>query len=682
MAVPSLLLCALAAGEIFLATRRYWFAAGALAAHATTMRWACWISMAALVLLTLSGRARRLAVDHLERTGRLSPVRRAAWLGVAYLGIFSLLFFIKYCQYRGCILTQDAAATANIAYNFIHHWTLECSVLGVASYLSVHFMPVIALWSPCMLLGHGIMPLLILQTLLVASIPIAAFLLAWRRSGTSLAGWAALWLVFTSPFFFELASADILAQMAFPALFLWGIYFAEAGRWKLATVCGLLLALTIEQSGLLFFGLGLFLIIKAGLRARRAWRVGAVVCAGAILLWYLEMRIIRSSAEGRIFNSWYWNVYFGNLAPSPAGLCQRALTEPIALARQVFWPMSNLMPAWKLVLSTGFLCLLAPAELAAWAVTFLPHLVSNPGCYYHDLRLQYSAYATGPLWWALAAGVAWFCRKLEPTRFKALALVAMLGFGALNLGRSPGIFVPGWSDALQDEVPALAARIPSGASVWASEPAAPWVSCRKFLKIIPSNIDTPYFSRRQFVPDYILLERQLFERYMEPRSRDRLLTFLAREGYVKADEALFLILLKHPRAPLAQREGRPPALVIPEPAPDAASYRKYTDSFTDQAEVIRYLRPAAEHGEAVAQHYLAVFSAGLFGGSQDMAEAVKWFRKSAEGGNTIDEYNLGMFLARGVGTRRDEAEAKVWLRRAAAHGVDAAGTALERLERR
>ena len=65
-----------------------------------------------------------------------------------------------------------------------------------------------------------------------------------------------------------------------------------------------------------------------------------------------------------------------------------------------------------------------------------------------------------------------------------------------------------------------------------------------------------------------------------------------------------------------------------------------------------------------------------------MAEAVKWFRKSAEGGNTIDEYNLGMFLARGVGTRRDEAEAKVWLRRAAAHGVDAAGTALERLERR
>ena len=680
MAVPALLLCALAAGDIFLTTRRCWFAAEAFTAHKTVMRWAFWGSAVALLIGALSKRARRLALEHLERTGRLDPGRQAVSLGVAYLGIFSLLSFMKYCQYRGCNLTQDTAAMANIVYNFLHHRTLECSVFGVASYLHVHFMPALVLWSPLLLLRDSVLPLFVPQTVLLASVPIAAYLLAWRRSGSSLAGWVALWLVFTSPFFFELASADLYFAIAFPAFCLWGLCFAEAGRWKAAAVCGLLLACTIEQSCVLFFGLGLYLIFKSGARPWRKRWVGAGVCAGALLLWYLEMRLIRSSPEGRTFNSWYWGNYFGSLAPSPEALLKKAATQPAAFIRQVFWPPLKLASFWKLLLSTGGLCLLAPAELVSWAVTFLPHLVSNPDCYYHDLRLQYSAYVTGPLWWAMASGAAWLFHRLAPVRLHAVLLAVALGFGACNLTRLPPTFMPSWPAALQLEAPALADQIPPGASVWSYEFTAPLLACRDFLKIFPYDVGDRYFSSRSFVPDYILLGKYMNSVHMDPRSRDRFFTFLAREGYVKVDESSLLVLLKHPRAPLAPPGVRPPAVELPEPGPGAEAFGKSIVTISDPAAEIRRLVPDAEQGDLGAQHLLAVVYGGSLGGPRDMVNAAKWFRKSAEQGDARDEYNLGICLAVGNGTRRDEVEAKMWLKRAAAHGFAEAGPTLTLLE--
>lgn len=681
VAVPSLLLCGLALCEMFLATRRYWFAAGALTAHATAMRWACWVSVAALVLLALSGRARRAVADHLEHFGRQSPGCRAAWLGVAYLGIFTLLLFLKYCQHRACILTLDSAATTNILYNFLHHGTLECTVYGIVNELRGHFIPGLVLWAPLLLLHHSLMPLLIVQTALVASLPIAAYLLARRRAGSSLAGWAALWLVFTSPFFFELASAGIVFQMCFPAFLLWGLCFAEAGFWMPAALCGLLLVGTTEQAPVLGFGLGLWLAATASRRGGRGRWAGAAVCAGSVLLWCLEIWFIRSSAEGRTMNASYWGGYFGNMAQSPAALIWRVVTEPFSVLRQVAWPPANLGPMAKLLLSTGLLCLLAPAELAVWAVVTMPHLISNPGVFYHDLRLQYSAYVTGPLWWAMAMGAAWLYRNSGGRGTKSLLPLAALGFGALNFWSGPAVLVPGWPEMFVDEIPAAAARIPPEASVWAYDPAAPWVGCRAFLKIIPNNLEAPSFAARSFVPDYVLLNRYMVSHDMVARSRERLLTFLAREGYAKVSESIAIVLLKHPRAPLATAGGRPPPLELPEPGPDAAAYWKYLDAFTDATGEIALLLPAAEGGEAVAQHYLAVVYSGAFGGAPDMAEAVKWFRRSAEQGNAADEYNLGIFLAQGVGTARDEAEARRWLARAAAHGAPAAGAALERLAR-
>ena len=84
-------------------------------------------------------------------------------------------------------------------------------------------------------------------------------------------------------------------------------------------------------------------------------------------------------------------------------------------------------------------------------------------------------------------------------------------------------------------------------------------------------------------------------------------------------------------------------------------------------EAAKWLRKAAEQGDADAQYNLGVCYDNGRGVPQDYAEAVKWYRKAAEQGDADAQYNLGVCYIFGRGVKRDCEEAEKWFIKAVEH---------------
>ncbi|MCG3775694.1 MAG: Secretory immunoglobulin A-binding protein EsiB [Nitrospira sp.] len=82
-------------------------------------------------------------------------------------------------------------------------------------------------------------------------------------------------------------------------------------------------------------------------------------------------------------------------------------------------------------------------------------------------------------------------------------------------------------------------------------------------------------------------------------------------------------------------------------------------------EAAKWLRNAADHGDALAQYILGNSYLNGIGVSKDAVEAAKWYRKAADQGDSPSQYNLGNSYANGDGVAKDEAEAVKWYHLAA-----------------
>ena len=96
-------------------------------------------------------------------------------------------------------------------------------------------------------------------------------------------------------------------------------------------------------------------------------------------------------------------------------------------------------------------------------------------------------------------------------------------------------------------------------------------------------------------------------------------------------------------------------------------------------ETVKWLRKAAEQGDAKAQYYLGVCYLDGQGVSQSYAEAAKWCRKAAEQGDADAQFNLGVCYYNGDGVPQNYAEAVRWIRKAAQQGHASAQEALKQL---
>ena len=583
-------------------------------------------------------------------------------LWTASTAVFILFLFIKYCQYRGCQLPLDTTVTGNLAYTILHRASFESVALGVPNYMAVHLMPAIGLFSPLLLLWNDVFILAAAQTALLASVPAAVYLLTYRRSGSPLAAWSAFWLVFTSPFFFSLAGSNVALQVALPAVFLWGAYWFETGCLGAAAACGLLMLLTIEQTPVLFFGLGLYwLSSRRDERGRPRWAEGLAACALSLIVLGGELGLMAWLKSSCPHDGCRSGASFDQISATLTGVAWRALTEPLAVLRAVAWPLWKLKPLTSLLLSTGLVCLCAPLEMIPWAVNFAPHLLANPISFYHDLTSHYPAYVVGPLWWALAAGTAWAFARLSVKGQQAFVLIGALGVGALNLRVSPDILLADWSRTIADEVPALVAKIPPSASVWGQEYALPRLASRLYVKALPHDPGDSRFENGLFKPDYVLINRGWADT-ASPEIRDRLLAFLAHEGYAKIAEQLDGVLLKHPNAPLVGPEQRPAPLQLPEAGAGAAAFADYLRRNDDPSATTEMFRKAAEGGEPEAQIHLASRYERGEGAPRDEQAALKWWRAAANQGERHAQNRLGVY-SRALG---NASEAASWFSRAAA----------------
>ena len=92
----------------------------------------------------------------------------------------------------------------------------------------------------------------------------------------------------------------------------------------------------------------------------------------------------------------------------------------------------------------------------------------------------------------------------------------------------------------------------------------------------------------------------------------------------------------------------------------------------DYAEAVKWLRKAAEQGNASGQSFLGYMYQYGLGVSKDYAEAVKWYRKSAEQGYAGGQNGLGYMYQYGLGVSKDYSEAVKWYRKSAEQGDAAA----------
>ena len=107
---------------------------------------------------------------------------------------------------------------------------------------------------------------------------------------------------------------------------------------------------------------------------------------------------------------------------------------------------------------------------------------------------------------------------------------------------------------------------------------------------------------------------------------------------------------------------------MPEPSSLGFMYATAQGVPQNDAEAMKWLRKAADQGNAPSQFSLGLFYRQGTGVPQDDAEAVKWYRKAADQGYVDAQFNLGFMYKNGLGVPQDYVQAYMWLNLAARAG--------------
>ena len=103
-----------------------------------------------------------------------------------------------------------------------------------------------------------------------------------------------------------------------------------------------------------------------------------------------------------------------------------------------------------------------------------------------------------------------------------------------------------------------------------------------------------------------------------------------------------------------------------EYAPAELAYG-FTSRLANPSVAERWMRRAAEHGDAEAQFWLGYGYEENWFGTVDIQEAIKWYRRAAEGGDPDAQVELGQRYEDGEGVEQNYTLAAEWYRKAAEH---------------
>ncbi|MBI3299156.1 MAG: DUF2079 domain-containing protein [Elusimicrobia bacterium] len=541
-------------------------AAGAHDALLAGLGGAAWAAAAALLVPKVREWI-SLALDRLDAAGPGSLARAVLACGALAA---AYLCFLKSCQYYGFQLPSDTSYMVNSTANFLAGRGLASTVFGVPSVLSVHFAFFVPVFlSPVLFFWPSALALLFLQSAALASMGPAAYFLARRRCGNGLA-LVLMALVLAHPSLQAMAASNLDDAVFLAPLTLWGMALWASGRGRWAAVALLLALTTREQVPITIAGAGLCW----GLFADRPWRrravEGAAVVLGAAALWFAEMRVVAahgSALEADLFSR------YSNLGNTPSEVIGTVLSRPWLLARAMVWPPAHIAPLAATALFMGLFPLAHPPTFVFFWLSSAHHLLQAN----YVFELREGAYSFAPLVLAAAFGLARLGALPKLRGRRAWILAPALAAVGLGLRGAPRTLLTGFGEQYLQAAPPLAALVPPKASVWAEEYVGVWLAARPELKLIHGDRLSLRFDELLFRPEYVLLDKGTLL-FLPPDDKERVLGFLAREGYAKVSEAGSLVLLKDPDAP---RGGFSPSLTLERRAEDAGRLEAYLVGILD-----------------------------------------------------------------------------------------------------
>ena len=341
-------------------------------------------------------------------------------LMIAYTALFAGLALAQHAGMR--THKADFGQIAQAVWNSSRGRFVEMTDNGyIATRMTDHVEPILALISPVMWLWDDTRVLLVLQAVVVALGAWPLYELALLLFDRTLppARRRHIWESeplrrLTRPLSLALVAAYLLAPQLQAALLtefhavplavpliLWALWAVEARRWAQFSVALILVALVKEETALLAALLGLWAVWRAVILRpshvdplRRVWGVTAlgVGLTLAALAWFYVATFIIVPAHASVVYGVEESTYFqryGALGDSPVDILRSFFTQP-----QVVWAIATeparLAYLRDLLTPFGWLALLAPEVILLGAPVLLANLLSAyPAQYYGEFH--YSA---------------------------------------------------------------------------------------------------------------------------------------------------------------------------------------------------------------------------------------------------------------------------------------------------
>ena len=343
-----------------------------------------------------------------------------AGLILLYTAVFTWLAFAQHMGMR--THKADLGQIAQAVWNSSRGRFVEMTDNGfIATRMTDHVEPVLALISPILWVWNDVRALLLLQAAVVALgawplYGLAVTLLerahpAQESDGLSQRGWIrvpALALAAAYLLLPQLQSAVLTEFHAVPLVVLpvlWAFWAVEAERWDQVAIAVVLTAAVKEETALLAAGLGLWAAWRGGVLARLGRRgeralpqetrlpllLGIGLALAALVWFYLATFVIVPAHAVEVYGiaeSSYFRRY-GALGDSPADILRSLVTQP-GLVWSIASEPARLAYLVGSAAPLGFLALLAPEV----ALLCLPVLLANqlsayPAQYYGEFH--YSA---------------------------------------------------------------------------------------------------------------------------------------------------------------------------------------------------------------------------------------------------------------------------------------------------
>lgn len=393
-------------------------------------------------------------------------------LWLAILGYTILFAYLAFNQHLGMRTHKaDLGQIDQAIWNSSHGRFVEMTDTGIiASRLTDHVEPILALISPVFWLWNDVRALLLLQVLLVAigTWPLYELVLLQLDQVLSPRERTQVWQVeplrqMTRPIALALALAYLLAPqlqsavltefhaapLAVPFI-LWAFWAIATARLWPFVIAALLVAATKEEMALLAAGLGVWrfwmLDVRFWITARHPEPsniqnltsniITLAVTLIALIWFYLATFVIVPAHAPQIYDS-AESVYFGRygaLGDSPADIFKSFFTQP-ELVWQIATEPARVAYLWGLLAPFGLLSLFAPEVLLLSLPLLLANLLSAyPAQYYGEFHYSAplvpyvavsAAYGLGRLW-------RWLGRQAAGTS-ASYQHMAAAGIGTMTL---------------------------------------------------------------------------------------------------------------------------------------------------------------------------------------------------------------------------------------------------------